>query len=190
MRLELEGQHQDCEEYLAEDAEHRQDYEARLARLDEVRRAVKEFATADRPESGEAYVETYRSAVARNAAVIAPTRDGMGVVAPPTTYRPLSLPDKKLRPLLRKQDDPRAVVEEARQALRDGFPATALKLGKELWPLYGDRKTEYAYELLDAAYQALGRETLRRVLHTHREHRHLPSVDILGAESERGNGQS
>ena len=40
----------------------------------------------------------------------------------------------------------------------------------------------YAYELLDAAYAALGRETLRNVLRVHREHRELPSVDILAAE--------
>ncbi len=113
----------------------------------------------------------------------------MGVVAPPETYRPLSLPDKKLRSVLRREDDPIALVEEARQALRDGFPATALKLGKELWPLPGARKTEYAYELLDAAYAALGREVLRQVLRTHREHRELPSVDIFDAERETGNGE-
>ncbi len=191
VRLELEAQHHDCEEYLGEDPEHAEEYEVRLARLEALRRMVKEYGTADRPDRGDAYGERYRSALTRNMAVVTPTRDGMGVVAPPATYRPLSLPDKKLRSLLRKQDDPLPVVEEARRALRDGYPATALKLGKDLWPLHGERKTEYAYELLDAAYQALGREVLRRVLHSHREDRsHCRPVDILVAESEMGNGEA
>ncbi|HBI46727.1 MAG TPA: hypothetical protein DDY78_28320 [Planctomycetales bacterium] len=182
VRLEVEAQFHDCEEYLAEDPEHAADYEARLARLEGLRRAVRSYATADRPENGERYVEKYQSAVARAPAVIARTPDGMGVVAPPETYRPLSLSDKKLRSLLRKHDDPGEIVEEARQALRDGFPATALKLGKEMWPQYGERKTAYGYELLDAAYKALGREVLGQVLHAHRENRNLPSVDVFFAD--------
>lgn len=190
VRLELEAQHHDCEEYLGEDPEHAADYEARLERLDALRKAVQANATADRLERGDAYCEKHRSAVARNAAVIASTPEGMGVVAPPETYRPPSLPDKKLRSLIRKEDDPLPVVEEGRQALRDGFPAAALKLGKELWPMRGKRKTEYAYELLDAAYAALGREALRQVLRTHRAHRDLPSVDIFVAEGEMGNGEA
>jgi Uncharacterised conserved protein (DUF2228) len=188
VRLELETQDHDCADYLAEDPEHAQDYEARRERLAALRRAVQAYATADRPEQGDAYCEKYRGSVRRAAAVIASTREGMGVAAPPATYRPLSLADKKLRAALRKLDDPREIVEEARKALRDGFPATALKLGKELWPLRGERKTVYAYELLDMAYEALGREVLREVLRTHREHRDLPSVDILVAEHEMRNG--
>ena len=158
-------------------------YEAtRPEPLDRLRQTLQKYATANRPERGGMYVDTYQGKVARTGAVIASTPDGMGVVALPETYRPLSLSDKKLRSYLRKQDDPREIVEEARQALRDGFPATALKLGKELWPLYGERKTEYAYELIDAAYEALGRATLRRVLRVHRENRDLPSVDVFSEE--------
>lgn len=190
LRLDVEMHHRDCEDYWAEDSEHAGEYEARLMRLDVLRRIVMEYGTANRPERGDAYFEKYQSATTRREFVIASTPEYMGVVAPPETYRPLSLPDKKLRPLLRKQSDPVAVVEEARQALRDGFPATALKLGKELWPLPGARKIEYAYELLDAAYAALGREVPRQVLRTHREHRDLPSVDIFDAEREAGNGEA
>jgi Uncharacterised conserved protein (DUF2228) len=166
------------------------EYEEELRRTDALRKAILRYATADRPEVGEAYTDKYGGRSSRSGRIIAETPEDMGVVAPPETYRPMSLPDKKLRSLLRKEDDPREVVEEARQALRDGFPATALKLGKELWPLHGERKTAYSYELLDAAYAALGREVLREVLRTHREHRDLPSVDILVAESELGNGEA
>jgi hypothetical protein len=182
IRLELEAQVHDCEEYRAEDCEHAVEYTERLEGLGKLRQAIWCYATADRAEIGGEYVEKYHSIVARARSMVARTSEGMGVVAPSEAYRPLSLPDKKLRSYLRKHGDPHEIVEEARQALCDGFPATALKLGKELWPLEGGRRTDYAYELLDAAYAALGREMLRRVLRTHREHRNLPSVDILSAE--------
>ena len=62
-------------------------------------------------------------------------------------------------------------------------PRTAQKLGKDLWAVGGEHQTMYAYELLDAAYAALGRDVPRQVLRTHREHRDLPSVDIFDAEA-------
>jgi hypothetical protein len=46
----------------------------------------------------------------------------------------------------------------------------------------GEQHTEYAYELLDAAYAALGRDVLREMLRVHRANRDLPSVDILDNE--------
>jgi hypothetical protein len=181
-RMELEMQCRDGEEYRVEDSDHAADYDAKLESLDSLRTALQAYATAERSEHGDAYFEKYQAAAARNASVVASTPEGMGVVAPPATIRPLSLPDKKLRSLLRKVVDPVEVVKEAKQALQEGFPATALKLGKELWPLGGARRTAYAYELLDAAYKALGREFLREVLRIHRANRDLPSVDILDAE--------
>jgi hypothetical protein len=107
----------------------------------------------------------------------------MGIVVPPECYRCLWLPDRKLWPYLFETDDPFDIVEEARRALWEGFPGTALKLGKDLWAVGGERHTEYAYELLDAAYAALGREVLREVLRVHRANRDLPSVDILDNEA-------
>jgi hypothetical protein len=90
--------------------------------------------------------------------------------------------------MFKKKFDATALVEEARQALHDGFPATALKLGRDLWAACEGRNLESAYELLDAAYAALGRETLRRVLQTHRANRELSSVDILDDEEEPADG--
>jgi hypothetical protein len=188
VRLFLE-EHWDCGELdhgyglIAKD-----EHEAELASLSKFREKLLAL-DAGRPQTGAAYVDSYAGRCSRRR-VVAETPEGLGVVAPPEAYRPPSLPDKKLRALLRKEADPRAVVVEARQALRDGFPATALKLGKELWPLHGRRKTEYAYELLDAAYAGLGRHVLRTVLRTHREHRDLPSVDIFDAETQSGNGEA
>jgi hypothetical protein len=106
----------------------------------------------------------------------------MGIVVPEETYRPLSLVGPKLWRFLRQHRNPAALVEEARQALSEGFPGTALELGKDLWAATGARRRAYACELLDAAYLALGREVLREVLEVHRANRRLPSVDILDLE--------
>jgi hypothetical protein len=184
VRLELEETYRTCLEdrgYFPQDA---RNYEETMRAVDELRVNLCRYATGGRKETGDAYVEKHQGLSARNDRIVAETVDGLGIVAPAETYRPLSLPDKRLRSLLRKRNDPRDVVEEARQALRDGFPATALKLGKELWPSPGKRKMAYAYELLDAAYAALGQDVLRKVLHAHQAHRDLPTVDMLALEED------
>ncbi len=186
VRLHLEHSHQDCEEYRAEDEENAAEYDAQLDGLAELRGTLMRWATTHRPEIGEEYAERYGSAPLRDERVVAETMEGMGIVVPPALSRPLSLKDKRLWSRLRKEDDPLDLVEEARDALRAGFPGTALKIGKDLWATTGPTKTDYAYELLDAAYAALGREELRQVLRNHRANRDLPTVDILEAE---GNGE-
>jgi hypothetical protein len=170
MRLDLEQR--------ARDYEGEPDEETRISAL---RATLRRFATDDRPETGEEYVEKYlgRAARARRKRIIAATQEGMGVVVHPELYRPLSVKDKTLWRRLWKEDDPRELVEEARQALRDGYPGTALKLGKELWAVGGDRRSDYAFELLDAACAALGREVLRDVLRAHRAGRDRPWLDVL-----------
>jgi hypothetical protein len=181
-RLNLEMHWRTCDEYREEDPDYAEDYEEDLRQIDAVRERLVAWETGDRPETGDEYVEKYLGLAARNEQIVAQTPDGLGIVVPPAQYRRLSLSDKKLWAYLRKADDPAKVVEEARRALRDGFPGTALKLGKDLWAVGGERHTEYAYELLDAAYAALGREVLREVLRVHRQNRDLPSVDILENE--------
>ena len=164
VRLDLEMRACDYEDYSEDDPEAAHDDE--FAKIAALRAALRRFATDDRPETGEEYVEKYlgRAARARRKRISAPTQDGMGIVVHPEVYRPLSLKDKALWRRLWKEDDPLELVEEARQSLRDGFPGTALKLGKELWAVGGEKKTEVAFELLDAAYAALGRDVLRQVL--------------------------
>ncbi len=96
-----------------------------------LRTVLRRFATDDRPEAGEEYVERYlaQAARVRRKRITTPTREGMGIVVHPELYRPLSLPDKKLWSRLWKDDDPIELVEEARQAVRDGYPGTARKAG-------------------------------------------------------------
>jgi hypothetical protein len=179
VRLQLELCWRDTEEYRDEDPEEAADYEEDLRKLDDLRPRLQKYATGDRAETGDEYFANYGGYAPRNDHIVADTREGMGIVVPPEQYRSLSLSDKKLWAALRKTNKLAPLLEEARQALRDGYPGTALKLGKDLWAVGGEHQTMYAYELLDGAYAALGREVLRRVLRTHRENRDLPSVDIL-----------
>jgi hypothetical protein len=182
-RLNLELHYRTREDYRDDNPDRAADYEEGLRQMDLLRLHIQEFAPTDRQEIGDEYVEKYmrgwRANVGRNERIVAETRENMGIVVPSKMYRRLSLPDKKLWAALRKTDKLAALVEEARQALRDGYPGTALKLGKDLWAVGGEHQTMYAYELLDAAYEALGRDVLREVLRTHRANRDLPSVDIL-----------
>jgi hypothetical protein len=182
VRLHLEHCHGDFTEYLDLDPENAASHEASLGKIDSLREQLLPFATADRPEVGEEYIERYAGLTRRRERVVARTMEGMGIVAPPDLYRPPSREDRRLWRYLRRTDDPLEVVGEARQALADGFPGTALKLGKDLWASTGPAKSAYACELLDAAYTALDRVVLREVLRTHRDHRDLPSVDVLENE--------
>jgi hypothetical protein len=183
VRLELEYRYAELADSLADDPSGAPRHEAGLRQLDDLRAALRRYATGDRFEQGGAYTDRYQGESARAGRAVAATLDGMGVVVPPGLYRPLSLPDRKLWHHLAQDDDPAEAVAEARAALREGFPGTALKLGKDLWAVGGGRRDEYAYELLDAAYAALGRDVLRGVLRAHRAHRHLPSVDIFENEA-------
>jgi hypothetical protein len=182
VRLWLEDYQSDCEldhSYgLIDDREHAET----LAKIAALRQCLLPFGTQERREVGAAYVDRYAGWTFCRGDVVAETHDNMGIVVPPESYRPFSRGDEELWPYLFESDDPRDVVEEARQALREGFPGTALKLGKDLWAVGGERHTEHAYELLDAAYAALGRDVLREVLRVHRANRDLPSVDILENE--------
>ncbi|MHB1423054.1 MAG: ADP-ribosylation family protein [Gemmataceae bacterium] len=182
VRLWLEEEHDDCERDRDEGMIGERICERKLAKLATLRNCLLAFGTEERREVGAAYTERYAGIALRNEDVIANTYDGMGIVAPPESYRPLFRSDENLWHYLGVTDDPLNVVKRARRMLRKGFPGTALKLGKDLWAIGGEPHTEYAYELLDAAYAALGREALRKVLRVHRENRELRSVDILDYE--------
>ena len=93
----------------------------------------------------------------------APTRDGIGIVVPAGRYAPLG----KVDPFQDAFYSPSAAEVErlraaALDALGNGYPGTALKLGKDLW----DYAEFFAAscELLAAAYDALERPLLRKRL--------------------------
>jgi hypothetical protein len=181
--FELEANSQTLFEAVRMELEQRDadaDNDAERTGIAEVRDKLLRYATADRPETGDAYVEKYLWVrPARFDQVVAATRDGMGIVVPREHYRALSLPDKRLWKYLKHTVKPAALIDEAMTALREGYPGTALKLGKDFWATRRKRHREFAYDLLDAAYAEFGREALRQVLARHREHPRLPYVDIL-----------
>lgn len=184
VRLWLESSQSECDWYHSEGLIDDQEHEQTLAKIAAFRTCLISFGTKKRRQVGAAYFDRYAYSgwASRQRDVVAKTHDNMGIVVPPESYRALDRDNEDLWHYLCVTDDPADVVKEARQALRDGFPGTALYLGKELWAVGGERHSEYAYELLDAAYTALGREVLRKVLRVHRENRELPSVDILDNE--------
>ena len=186
VRLHLEYCHGDClidAEINPEDAALAAES---LQRLDELRQRLLPYATGDRPEVGEDYTERYAGITSREDLVVEETADDMGIVLDPALFRPLSKGGRSLwKQLRKKKHDPTDLVEEARLALREGFPGTALALGKDLWASVIGDKMALAIGLLDAAYENLGRSALRRVLQTHVANRLLASVDILIEEEGR-----
>ncbi len=183
VRLHLEYVHRDTEDDRAV-ADSSEACDARLAEIARLRDRLTAYATAGRTAVGEEYTETFAGVSLRNKRIVADTPEGMGIVVAPEQYRPLSITGRKLWAHLRRTKGPIDVVEEARTALREGFPGAALELGKALWALPGQGRAACAAELLDTAYAALGRDTLRRVLQTHLANRELESVDILEEEED------
>lgn len=171
MRLHLEYQYRDLLDY--EEGES-------LEPLDRLRDQLTKYATGDRAETDEEYTDLYGGMSSRNEHVVAATWGNLGVVAAPEQYQPLSVPDKRLwKAMFRNKFDFQPLVEEARAALTAGRPATALKLGRDLWVSGNAERMEAGAALMDEAYAALGREVLRRVLVTHHASRDLPTVDVL-----------
>jgi hypothetical protein len=183
MRLHLEELTRDCLESQEMNVAEAVRHAVRLEELDRLREELKRVE-GRRSETGEEYVEKYQARKTRRASrITAPTQDGVGIVVPEGTYRPLSLRDRALWRRLWDEDDPAELVEEARRALADGFPGTALKLGKDLWAIPGEKRAAYAAELLDASYTALERDVLRQVLAAHLRDRDRPWLDSLHEES-------
>ncbi len=162
-RDEVESHHNGCLEMVDYDPDAKDTYERRLDQLALLRQALQTHETGERTEVGEDYLTKYhpRNGISRQ--VIAPTRDGMGIVVPEGKYRPLSGDDAfQIWNYHPTPQEAQERAEKAMELLTQGYPGAALKLGKDLWIYQEHRETSYA--LLDAAYAALGREWLRERL--------------------------
>ncbi len=138
------------------------------AKLERLREGLMKYATGERPETGEEYVETYEAGGHRR--VVASTREGMGIVVPKALYRPM--PGAKTAENLTTEPTPAQVERWTRAALdllERGFPGAALKLGKDLWLSQVGR--EASYTLLERAYDALERPLLKEMVKVARKHR-------------------
>ena len=191
VRLELEAQHHDCEEYLGEDRRPRRRLRGAAGAARRAaeggacerhrrpagtgRRLLREVPFGGRPQRRRDRVHAgghgrrrasgdLPAAVAagQETAFAAPERGRSG------------------RPWSRKAAGAARRLPRGGPEARQGAVADARRAARRNTPI----------ELLDAAYAALGREALRQVLRTHRAHRDLPSVDIFVAEGEMGNGEA
>lgn len=172
VRTELERAFSDFSDNLdnANIAEEIEYYQKRLGQLELIRDLLKKYSTAERPEIGWDYLKKYR--LERMYDI--PTRDGFGIIVPPNTYK--SNPEKDHFTEKDYHPTAEAVEKTAKKALdllAQGFPANALKLGKDLWtfPLFH----QTCHQLLEKAYVALNRPILAKMLALRKE----PEVEDL-----------
>lgn len=149
-------------EMIDDDPDGEDDYRARLELLAGVREVLNNYWGGDREEVGEEYEQAYPAKRARKP--VADTWDRLGIVVPNGKYKklssePLSLAGGRANP---QRAHIEQLTTEAMQMLRDGYPGAALKLGRDLW-VWAKEYPE-CYDLLDAAYVALGRQPLRRLM--------------------------
>ncbi len=154
-RAHLEASERDSAHYLAAEPAAAATYRQQREQVAAIRAVLTRYATGDRPETGTAYLDRY-GLVRRPTA---PTRDGMGILVPPDTYRPLVEPDPYQDwDYVPTADEVAGQAQAARGALAAGFAGTVLKLGKDLWAYRQYGAT--AAGLLDEAYAALDRPVL------------------------------
>lgn len=147
-------------EMIDDDPGEKDHYRMRIEQCAFLREQMGAYWGADRPETGEEYTTEYDDESRDE--ITAETWDRMGIIVPPGTYAELS---NDLTAYSRLDPEPGEVAEltaEAMGLLRDGFPGSALKLGRDLW--CRAHKFPQSYDLLDAAYAALGRGPLRAAL--------------------------
>jgi Uncharacterised conserved protein (DUF2228) len=164
LRDELEGHYSGCLENIEYDPDGKDTYQRYLDQLARLRERLQTYATGERDEVGEEYSAKYHAMSGLSRRVIAPTRDGMGIVVPDGKYQPLNGDDpSQLWDYRPTSQEVQQRSGEALQLLAQGYPGAALKLGKDLWVYRDFRGASYA--LLDAAYANLSRELLREWLH-------------------------
>ncbi len=136
-------------------------YENQLKQLTIIREILKSYDTNDIQEIGAAYYDKYNSI--RYDKCIAKTRGKEGIVALESQYRRYKgQEDFNIWNYQPDENRVRVLQKEAQQAIAEGFPATALKIGKDLWVYH--KYNLYIHQILAAAYIALERPILLSIL--------------------------
>lgn len=161
-RWHVEKAESDLLQMIDDDPGEEGHYRGKLKQVATVRAALSEHWGADREETGDNYLDEYDAAASRKP--VAETWDGLGIVVPRAKHAKLSSDPWTTHSgkvvLTRPQVE--TLTAEAMAALERGRPGAALKLGRDLW--VWAREYPECYVLLDAAYSALGREPLRRLM--------------------------
>jgi hypothetical protein len=162
LREDLELRVRDALDYAETDRENAADYEARLEKAGRARQALSRVALSERKETGAAYVKRYLSKKTSRK-VVAKTRHHMGIVVPKNQYRALAAKDPFEKwNYVPKARDVKAMMKKARDLADEGKPGAALKLGQDLWGYAAFH--DASAEMLDLAYEKLGRPVLRDYL--------------------------
>ena len=169
VRLRIERDEQGLEEQLEEEDE-ADSARKQLGQLESIRLILARYWGGDRPAVGARYERKYGEKSKRKP--IAETFSDLGIVVPRRQYRALSSdPIGRQRGTGRVELDRKeveALIAEATESMKR-YPGTALKLGHDLW--VWAREFPAVYDLLDAAYTALDRQPLRRMLAVAKEYR-------------------
>ncbi len=149
--------------YTSDDGED-EEYLAPLATLREALRPHMPGAAKRRKQVGAAYLERYTDADVDDRGLVAVTWGQEGITAPAEAYREPMEDDETIWREVSEPAGARRWLKEARKALRDGYPATALKLGKDVRHLGGKGVEPEACIVMEEAYLALGRPLLAEIL--------------------------
>lgn len=166
-RFELELIYEGVKTNLKDDPKSADIYLEQLNQIETIREILMNYATGNRQEIGWDYDDKYNIWLLKERIN---TREGLGIYVPPDLYRPLPGEDKFQ--IWNYQPTPEEVVTlytNAMNAIKEGFPGTALKAGKDLWIYHEYFDT--TYKLLNAAYEALDRLLLCRTLKLAKEFR-------------------
>jgi hypothetical protein len=172
LRRELELSYasiqQDLEYFPADAA----DYEEQLRQKDELREVLKPWmpgAARRRTQTGQRYEDRYQDELGGE--VVGCTWGAECISAPRHLYCAPAADNETIWREVRKAKGARRWLAQAEQALQKGYPATALKLGKDLWHLAPKEIEGDACRVLVAAYCALGRPLLAEVLKARKDQR-------------------
>lgn len=153
-------------ENMQYDPDHRADYEKDLDRAHRFRDAV----------AGYVKQHDVRIDEGRGRGVWSSTC--LDLIAPADAFEPLSIDADKV---VGVRNAPRLaeLVAESLDAVKRGKPGSALAIGRALHYFGGPAQSDAAHTLLHAAYVALERPLLARIVDVHHRHRDLRSVDLL-----------
>jgi hypothetical protein len=124
-----------------------------------------------RKQKGQEYLDRYTDPGVDDSKVVAYPWGGECISSPQAQYREPSADNETIWREVRTPAGAARWLTEAERALQEGYPATALKLGKNIWHLGPKRMEEGACAVMEGAYHALGRPLLARVLRARQQQR-------------------
>jgi hypothetical protein len=176
LRRELEYSLEGTLENMADDPAHLAEYEKDLERLGALREAIRPYmpgASRRRKQQGADYADRYTEQDVDDSGMVGETWGRECICAPAHLYAPPSADDETIWQEVRDAAGATRWLREAQRELRDGHPATALKLGKDVRHLGPKEVEPDACAVMQAAYHALGRPLLAEVLKARTEQRDL-----------------